>query len=212
MKKAILFLSFIIVGKLQIQAQIVQGGLKAGLNFNQLNALGWSSDYVTNPFVGAYVNVGKKRLGLHVEALMANQRVTTDSSFKGLYNQYYQIMLDSSKVGSYSFQKLQVPVYLSFKFNQRFWVQFGAIFSNDLNIVNKNNFKQTADKVFKSKDVMLSGGIWLGLTKRFSISGRYSQSLSDINNLSSYTANPPSVNLKKWQNQQIQFGVGYKIF
>jgi hypothetical protein len=184
MKKAVLFLSFIVIGQLQIQAQIVQGGLKAGLNFNQLNALGWSSDYATNPFVGAYVNVGKKRLGLHVEALMANQRVTTDSSFKGLYNQYYQILLDSSKVGSYSFQKLQVPVYLSFKFNQRFWVQFGAIFSNDMNIVNK----------------------------RVSINARYSQSVTDINNLSSYTANPPSVDLKKWQNQQIQFGVGYKIF
>jgi hypothetical protein len=193
-------------------AQFIQTGFRGGLHFNQMNALGWQSNNQTSPFGGVYVNIGKNKLALQLEGFYTTQTVTTDSSFKGLYNQYYNILVDSSKIASLKFNKIQVPVLFTFRFNKKFWIQFGGVFSNDISVINKANFKETATNIIKSKDVSLSGGFWLGITKRLSASARYTQSLNDLNNLESYSTTFPLIDLKKWHNQQIQLGIGIKVF
>jgi Outer membrane protein beta-barrel domain len=214
MKKfGLLFCFFImsVIGK----AQLIEAGFRGGLHFNQIDALGWQANYQTSPFGGVYASIGKRRLALQIEALYTTQAVTTDTSFKGLYKQYYTNFLDSATQGRFTFTKVQVPILLNFRFNRKFWVQFGATYSNSVNIIDKNNFVKTADKIFKSEDVSLSGGLWIGLTRRISVCGRYTQSLSDINKLESYNPNitgpAPIVNTTKWKNQQIQVGIGFKL-
>jgi Outer membrane protein beta-barrel domain len=210
MKKFSLLFAFLFI-TIYTNAQLVEAGFRGGLHFNQLNALGWQPTYQTSPFGGVYVSLGKKRLALQLEGLYTTQSVTTDTSFKGLYNQYYANFLDSAKQGKFTFSKIQVPVLINFRFNKKFWVQFGATYSNSISIIDKNSFLKTANKIFKTDDISLSGGLWMGITKRISISGRYTQSIMDINNLDSYTVNPPSVQINKWKNQQIQIGIGFKV-
>jgi Outer membrane protein beta-barrel domain len=204
----ILFATFICV---TINAQQVHTGVRAGLNFNQIDALGWQYKYETTPFAGIYANVSGGRLGLHVEALYTNQSITTDTSFKNLYSKYYNNILDSAKNGSFTFTKLQVPVLLNFKFSSKFWLQFGAMFSNNTSVVDKTSLIKTSDAIFKSNDVSLSGGLWVGITKRINVSGRYTQNMTDISNLKTITASNPNINLSSWKNQQVQLGIGFQL-
>jgi hypothetical protein len=211
-QKIFLLLCMAMFTNIMSKAQVFHGGLRTGLQFNQLNALGWQNNYQTSPFFGMYANVGNKRIALHVEANYTNQKSVTDTSFKGLYAQYMNNLIDSAKAGSFKFTKLQVPVMLNFKFNSKFWLQFGAVYTNAVSVVDVNNFVKTSNTIFKTNDIALSGGLWLNVTKKINVSARYSQSLSDINNLSSYSLTPPSINTNAWKNQYFQVGVGYRLF
>jgi hypothetical protein len=192
-------------------AQKVQTGVRAGLNFTQIDALGWQANYQTTPFAGIYANISGGRLGLQIEALYTNQSLVTDTSFKNLYTTYYNNILDSAKNGSFTFTKLQVPVLLNFKFSSKFWIQFGAMFSNNISVVDKTSLVKTTDAIFKSQDVSLSGGLWVGLTKRINVSGRYTQNMTDLNNLKNISATNPNINFSAWKNQQVQLGVGFRL-
>ncbi len=209
----ILFVSVIVLMCNKTQAQTVQGGVKASLNFAQLNALGWQSNYNTTPAVGAYVNVGPGRIALQVEALYTNQTVKTASNFKDVYKQYLQTVIDSSVTsGSYTFTKLQVPVLGCFKFNKKFWVQAGAVFNNTISVIDKNSFQKTTSKIFSTNDIHFCGGFWIGFTKKWSAHARYMQSVSDVNNIKTLIQNPNADSKKPWGNQYIQVGAGFRIF
>jgi hypothetical protein len=185
-------------------------GLRTGLHFNQINALGWQDNYQTSPFAGVYANFGAKRWSLQMEFIYTNQKITTDTSFKGLYQQYYNGLLDSNKNGAFTFTKIQVPILVTLKFNKKLWLQGGLQYNNTIDVVDKNNFVQSGKNIFKSNDIAAVGGLWFNVTKRLNLNVRYVQGMVNLNNLSSLSSSP-ALNPKTWKNQTIQLGIGYRL-
>ncbi len=182
-------------------------GLKGGLAFNQMQALGWQKDFVTSPFGGIYANFGRRKWSLQIEGLYTTESITQDTSFKGLYKQYYNTLLDSTKSAKFSFNKIQVPVMITLKFNKKLWVQGGLQYNNSIAIIDKNNIKKTTQEIFKTNDVAIVGGLWMFVNKRFGVHARYTQSLKDLNNLGQGNTTDPN----KWKSQSIQLGIHLRV-
>ncbi len=180
------------------------GGIRGGLNFQQMKALGWQDNYVTNPYGGVYANLGTQTFSLHVELNYTTNKFTTDSTFKGLYNQYYNTILDSVKTGNFILNQIQIPIMLTYKANNYFWLQGGVIYAAGANAIDENSFVKTKQNIIANDDLSVVGGLWIKLTKRFNLSGRYIQGVKDINVL--------PTNSNNWRNQSIQVGLGISLF
>jgi hypothetical protein len=178
-------------------------GLQGGLNFSKLNANGWVSNYTTNPQGGLFVYFNGKKFGLQIEALYGNNNLVTDTSFRGLYNQYLNNSIATIKKGTFTVTQIQVPVLINYKFNSRFWLQGGVMYSANSNVVDKSNLLGSSMQILKTGAVSALGGVWLRLPGRLTLHGRYTLGMSDISNLPSSPA--------QWYNNSIQVGLGFRF-
>ena len=113
-------------------------GIKGGLNFNKVVASEWKNKFSTDPHAGFFVYINKYRLGIQAEANWTQTRMTTDSSFYGLYQQYYQTAADSFNAGSFRFSTVSIPLLVNIKLSQFLWLQLGPQYSASVNMVDKN--------------------------------------------------------------------------
>jgi hypothetical protein len=173
------------------------------VNFSKLNANGWISDYNTSLYGGGYVYLNSKHWGLQAECLYGNTNTITDNTFKGLYNQYLSNAVDSLKQGSFTLTQIVLPVLLNYKFNKRFWVQGGVVYTANSSIIDNNNVIGSGQKIFKAGAASAVGGLMIKLPMRLSLHGRYILGFSDISNIPNYAAN--------WSTNSIQVGLGLRI-
>jgi hypothetical protein len=204
MKQLVVLAVFIVITSIKANAVEVVGGLRGGLNFQQMEALGWQNNYVTAPFGGIYTNFGNRKWGLHVEVNYTNSVYKTNNDWNSLYKDYAASLVDSIKAGSFTVTQIQIPLMATLKFNKTFWLHGGMMYTAPTSFVDKNRFLTSANNIIKQNDISLIGGMWLRFGKRLNASARYIQGLQNLNLL------PNNTNV--WRNQSIQLGVGFGLF
>lgn len=179
-------------------------GVKAGLNFNKVQGKGWQDLFKTNPHAGFFMNLNKRKIGLQIEAVWTQNNMAIDSTFHGLYQQYYRIAEDSLSYGTFRFQTISIPLLVNFKFSQKLWFQLGPQFSSTVSTLDKNKIIKSGVDVIKKNAANFVAGIWVQLggdnpLLHVNFGARYIWGVSSINNLT---------NSNKWHNQQIQLHIG----
>lgn len=179
-------------------------GIKGGLNFNKVTGKGWLDVYHTDPHAGLFLHVNSKHIGLQIEGVWSQHRLTVDSSFEGLYKQYLQQGIDSLKAASFRFTTISLPILLNIKLTQFLWVQAGPQFSANVSVTDKNRILRSGQNIINAQDYSAVGGLWVqfdgkGPLLRINAGIRYIYGLTNLNRLS---MNP------MWQNQQVQLHIG----
>lgn len=179
-------------------------GAKAGLNFNKVQGKGWQDLYKTNPHAGFFLSLNKRKIGVQIEAVWTQNNMAIDSTFHGLYKQYYRMAEDSLRYGSFRFQTISIPLLVNFKFNQILWFQLGPQFSSTVSTLDKNKILKSGVEVIRKNAANFVAGIWVQLGGdnpliHVNFGARYIWGVSSINNLT---------NSNKWHNQQIQLHIG----
>lgn len=179
-------------------------GAKIGLNFNKISNNNWTDEYATNPTAGLFLAVNGKRVGIQIEGLWTMNSVVTDTSFAGLYRQYFNATADSLATGKFTFHSFSVPVLLNYKLSQILWVQVGPQYNSLLKVLDKDDLIESGKTVFRKGSLSAVGGLWLNIGKvgpipRFNIGSRYIFGLNNLNELGDES---------KWRNQRIQLHVG----
>jgi Outer membrane protein beta-barrel domain len=178
-------------------------GVKASLNFNSLNAKGWGNNNSTSPAIGFYAFANAHKFGIQAEVLYTTQNFVVDSSFAGLYNQYLNGAINGLKNGSYKLNQLQIPILINYRINRKFWLQGGPMFTANISEIDKNNYITTSQKIFKTSNLSFVGGIWIKVSNRININGRYIMGISNMNAIKNSTYD--------WQNNAIQTGIGFRL-
>lgn len=179
-------------------------GAKAGLNFNKVTGTEWLETYNTNMHAGLFVALNGKRLGLQVEGFWSMNTAVTDTSFGGLYSQYFQAGKDSVATGKFTFHNFSVPVMLNFKLTQWFWLQGGLQYSTKFSQIDQDNLIEAGQFIFSEGAISPVTGIWLNMGKvgpipKFNLGARFLTNLNNINELG---------NQQRWRNQRLQFHIG----
>lgn len=180
-------------------------GAKLGLNFNKITGEEWLQTYKTNPSLGFFAFINKKRYGFQFEALWSLNTMVSDSNFYGLYKQYYNISLDSLTQGTFNFHTISIPILFNYKITQWFWLQVGPQYTSLASVVDKDNLIKSGQTIIRTGEVSAVAGIWLNVGKvgpipRINVGARYIAGISDINAL--------SVQGNNWKNQRLQFHIG----
>lgn len=179
-------------------------GIKGGLNFNKVTGKGWRDVYHTDPHAGLFLHVNRKHIGLQIEGVWTQHRLTVDSSFEGLYSQYLQQGIDSLNAASFRFTTISLPILVNIKLTQFLWVQAGPQFSANVSVTDKNQIVRSGQNIINAQDYSAVGGLWFQFggkapLLRVNAGIRYIYGLTNLNRLS---MNP------MWQNQQVQLHIG----
>ena len=179
-------------------------GMKGGINFNKIQGLGWQNTYYTDPHGGFFVHLNKRHVGFQLEAVWSQNHITTDSSFKGLYNQYIQNFDDSLTGESFKFSSISLPFLLNIKLTQWLWLQAGPQFNANINVADKNKIIKSGLNVINQQSYSAVGGVWIQFggkapLLRVNMGARYIAGLNSLNALSK---------TQVWKNQLIQVHLG----
>jgi hypothetical protein len=183
-------------------------GLKAGVNMNKMTGSGLKDKYSTDPHLGFFAHLNKKRLGIQVEGVWTQNRIITDSTFYGFYKQYYRTAEDSLNEGAFRFQTLAIPILLNIKLHERIWIQVGPQFSSNINLLDKNKILKSGFTVIEDGSVNGVAGLWFQFGGKnpvlhMNAGARFILGVNNMNELISTTGNSG-----KWKNQMIQFHLG----
>ena len=191
MKRIILSALAIIAFSSVTLAQGFHLGVKAGANLGKIDGVSFSDEFKLGYQVGGFAEINfSKTFGLQPEVLFSQTNTTvTDEPLSGLTS--------GDKI---QLNYMNVPVLLRINASKLLTLHVGPQFS-----ILTNNHQTTSDNVkdaFASGDLAMVFGVQfnLGLLQAY---GRYNIGLQNINDID---------NKEKWQNQQVQFGVGLKIF
>jgi hypothetical protein len=204
--KSTLLLTFILSSHL-VGALDLSFGVKGGLQAQKMNGDGLKNVYSTGPLAGAFINLNKHRIGLQLESIWSQNEITTDSSFYGLYKQYYNRINDSLKVGNFRFQTISLPILLNIKLTQKFWLQLGPQYSSNVSIIDKSDLIESGIKILKNNNYNFIGGFWFQTggeshSLKLNMGARIIVGLNNINTINTYEV---------WTNQifQVHLGISY---
>jgi hypothetical protein len=210
--KNIIFILFIVT-VLPAQAKQRYGidlavGLKGGVNMNQMTGKGLKNVYSTDPHLGFFAHLNKKRIGIQVESVWSQNRIVTDSTFYGFYKQHFRSVSDSLSAGRFRFQTLAIPVLLNIKLHERIWVQVGPQFTSHVNLLDKNKILKSGIVVIEDGAVNGVAGIWLQFGGKNPVlhMNAGARFIMGVNNMSELVTN--AGNVEKWRNQMIQIHLG----
>lgn len=179
-------------------------GIKGGLNFNKIQGKGWQEQFATDPHAGFFMHLNKRHVGFQIEANWSQNHIITDSSFKGLYNQYLQNFDDSLGGESFRFSSISIPILLNIKLTQWLWIQAGPQFNANINVTDKNNIIKSGINVINQQSYSAVGGIWIQFggnapLLRVNLGARFIAGLNNLNTLNS---------VQQWKNQMVQLHLG----
>lgn len=182
-------------------------GLKGGLSAQKIKGDGLKGTYNTSPHLGAFAHLNKKRIGAQIEAVWTQNTVTTDSTFYGLYKQYYKNIYDSLTIGSFKFQTISIPILLNIKMTQKVWIQLGPQFVGSVSMADKKDILKSGTDIIKQQNYNFITGLWFkfgGDSPLLKINAgiRAIFGLNNLNALNTYEV---------WTNQlfQIHLGISY---
>ncbi|HNB80939.1 MAG TPA: outer membrane beta-barrel protein [Chitinophagaceae bacterium] len=215
MKKNLLLL-FVIVMSLQGSAREKFGidfgiGAKAGLNFNKVVGSEWKDQFSTDPHAGLFAFVNTLRLGIQAEVFWSQSHITTDSSFYGLYHQYYNQLSDSLKNGKFQFTTISIPLLVNLKLAQFLWLQGGPQYTASVSTSDENHLLKSGIDIVKANNFNLLGGLWFEFGRRSSAirlnAGiRYISGINSMSNMQTVTGDK-----QEWKNQMIQIHAGFNF-
>lgn len=179
-------------------------GAKVGANFNKVIGEEWLETYNTNVLAGLFLAVNGRKLGLQLEGIWSMNTAVSDTSFGGLYGQYFEAGKDSIATGKFTFHNISIPVLLNLKLNQILWLQAGPQYTTRIEEVDNGSLLQQGQSVFSKGELSAVAGVWINVGKvgplpKLNIGGRFITSLNNVNELGDQT---------KWRNQRLQFHIG----
>lgn len=174
-------------------AQSFHAGVKAGANLQKIGGIPFKDKFTFGYQAGAFAQIGlNAKLGIQPEVLFSSVYVDSAKQFSEVYG--------FKNINKINLMYLDIPVLLNIKACKFLMFQVGPQFSTLLN-KNKNLLKNGED-AFKNNNIAAVGGVQVNLTK-IKLYARFVAGINDINNVN---------NESRWKNQNIQVGVGYKIF
>ena len=191
MKKTIV-LVLLILSSTIIYAQGFHFGLKAGANLDKINGESFNNNFRLGYGLGGFSEIDfTKSLGIQPELLFNQTNTTITNSGSQIFN------INSGD--NIQLNYLSIPVLLRIN-TGAFTINLGPQYSILVN--NHKTTLQNSQDAFKSGSTAAICGLQLNL-QALRIYARYSVGLSNINDIASQD---------KWTNQQIQFGLGLRLF
>jgi hypothetical protein len=184
MKKIILFIAAIGLFTVHTQAQGVDFGIKAGVNFSDLTKTGELTTR-TGFVAGFFVGARGEKVGFQTELLYSQQGGEFDA-------------------GKFELDYVNVPLLLKFYLAENFNFQVGPQFGIVVNDDTKTVIGEVVNDI-GTNDFDISGVVGLGyeLPLGFRVSGRYNFGLNDV---------PSGTEFKEGNNSVWSFAVGYSFF
>ena len=212
-KLSFLFLLFVLIcsssfaqknDKKQPYGYDIHVGAKVGANFNKVKGEEWLESYNTNMLAGLFLAVNGRKMGIQIEGIWSMNTAVSDTSFGGLYSQYFRAGKDSVSTGKFTFHNFSIPVLVNLKLNEILWLQAGPQYSSRIGELDNNNLVESGRTVFSKGELSAVAGVWINVGKvgplpKFNIGGRFITSINNVNDLGDQT---------KWRNQRLQFHVG----
>jgi hypothetical protein len=191
MKKTFLSALAIIAFTSVTLAQGFHIGAKAGANLGKIDGESFSNEFKLGYQVGGFAEIDfTKGFGIQPELLWSQTNTKiTDEVFTG-WKPGQDIHLNY----------LSIPILLRLNAGKLLTFNLGPQFS-----ILTNNHKTTLGNVgdaFKNGDFAMVAGAQVNIGS-LRVYGRYNIGLNDISNITESD---------KWKNQQVQFGIGLKVF
>jgi hypothetical protein len=180
----------------------LDGGLKIGANFSQIDGKYWDNGFKANFLAGVFLGVHGPKIGVQLEALFVQSTYNTGDGFHDVYGAFYNNIADSAKKGSFKVNNLNVPVLLTVKVIPMVSLQLGPQFSSVLSVSDKETLIKDPKELFKSSwDGVI--GLQVNLPIKLNLGARYVIGLSDVNNTGQVD--------DAWKNKTLQVHIGYTI-
>jgi len=197
MQKIILSLCFVLTLCAAASAQKIHVGGKFGANLGKIDGSSFKQKYDLGYQAGVFVDLAfNKNWGIQPELLWSQTNTTVDSGFKSIYQN-----IPSSVIGSKAkLNYLSIPILLNLNAGKMLTFQLGPQFSIK---TNKNEtLAENGKEAFKNGDfaAVFGAQVNLGALKVY---GRYNVGLNNLNDLGDQD---------KWKSQQLQLGLGLRIF
>lgn len=190
MKKLILSAIVLIALSLNTKAQSFHLGLKLGGNLNKIQGQSFKDGFNLGYQGGAYAEIGLgKTFAIQPEVLFS-QTQTTSTTFNS--------SLAPNKDAKFNY--LSIPILLKINLSKLFSFHVGPEYSILVN--HSNDLVQNGKDAFNNGNFGMIGGVQLNLGS-LKVYGRYNVGLSNINQLQ---------NQEEWKTQQLQIGIGLKLF
>jgi opacity protein-like surface antigen len=191
MKKLILAASILIAATSFVSAQKISLIGKVGANFSKIDGKEFSDSYNSGFHAGGAIEINfTKFIGIQPEVLFSQTKTTTASAGTTGLNLNKDVQLDY----------LSIPLLLRINVTKLLTIHVGPEYS--ILVSNDKNMYQNGQDAFKSGNFSMIGGVQLNLAS-LRIYGRYNVGLSSIED---------APNTDKWKSQQIQLGIGFKLF
>ena len=190
--KKIIALVFIMVAVTTIHAQGFHMGVKAGANLNKMDGESFNSNFRLGYELGGFAEIDfSKSIGIQPELLFDQTNTTVTNSGSQIFN--------VNTGDNIELNYLSIPVLLKIN-TGLLTIHLGPQYSILIN--NHKTTLQNSQDAFKSGNFAVIAGLQLNL-QLLKIYARYTVGLSDINDIGSQN---------KWTSQQIQFGLGLRVF
>lgn len=192
MKKLFIALSLLCAGTFA-KAQSFHFGLKAGPNLGKISGESFKDGFEWGYQAGAWATLDiSDKIGIQPEVIFSqtNTKTVSNPTFGETIKPDFKAHLNY----------MSIPILLNINTSDLVTFQLGPQFS--INTSKGSNLVTDGQNAFKGGDVAAVGGIQLNLSK-FRIYGRYVIGITKINDITTQ---------EKWRSQNIQFGLGYKIF
>jgi hypothetical protein len=197
MKKLIVSLCSLLIITSAVTAQSLHLGARAGANLGKIDGKSFKEEYNLGYLLGAYVELGlNKNIGIQPELLFTQSNPRIDSGYKAIYQNVPDAVIGDKAHLNY----LTIPILLNIHAGNLLTLQLGPQFSI---LMNKDqSLVQNGTNAVKNGDfsALLGAQVNLGALNVF---GRYAIGLNNLNDID---------DRDKWKSQQIQLGIGYRIF
>lgn len=174
-------------------AQGFSMGIKAGADINKLDGAEFKDGFSFGYQAGAFAQIKlSKKLSIQPEVLFSQVNIDTSNKFSDVY--------EFDNLSEVQLKYLKIPLLLNYSPSKLLTIQagpqFGILIDQNINLINNGK------EAFRTGDFSVLAGAQLNLGG-FHIYGRYGIGLSNLNDLD---------NRDRWRNQNIQLGVGVKLF
>ena len=191
MKKTLIFLPLFVLFALAGTAQGFHLGAKLGANMDKIAGKSFSDEFKLGYHLGGFVEIDfSKTLGIQPELLFSQTNTKVTDDLDDLLQPGDEINLNY----------LNIPILLRINASKLLTLHVGPQFSILMN--KDDNLLENGEAAFKSGDFAMVAGAQLNLGS-LRVYGRYNIGLSDISDID---------NQDSWKSQQIQFGIGLRIF
>ena len=161
MKKSILVIAFMLVLSFNAQAQLLQIGVKAGLNYANFSGTEIQTDAITSYHAGLIAEIKLlDKFAIQPELLYTTQGATYNTAFGDIKNELGYIAIP-----------VLAKIYLSKSFSLELGPQASFLLSE------KNNFDATDSNTF---DFAVDAGLSFKITKNIFLQGRYVLGLTEV--------------------------------
>ncbi len=166
-------------------------GVKAGANLGKIEGKSFKEEFNLGYQLGAFAEIPiSKTLGIQPELTFSQTNTTvTDEPLSGLK--------PGEKI---HLNYMNIPILLNINASKLLTLQVGPQFSILTN--NHETTLQNAGNAFKSGDFAMAAGAKINLGS-LSVYGRYNIGLNNLSDID---------NSGEWKSQQLQFGLGLRLF